>query len=135
VNFIILRPAASLAQTGRLLIDGDGSGGNSDAFPSSPSEPLDSDGGGIGDNSDAFPSESTATADTESDRVGDNGDAFPSDPGESADNDGDGVGGDSNMSPNARRPSVRARLHSARRVRPPESPHHPQQARHCHQHE
>ena len=99
-------------------IDGDGYTNSADAFPSDPSEHLDTDGDGVGDNADTdddgdgrgdgtdnCPLVSNAGwADEDSDGIGDacdgdrdgdtydNGvDAFPDDPTRHADTDGDGV--------------------------------------------
>jgi hypothetical protein len=52
-------------------------GDNGDAFPSDPSESVDSDGDGVGDNADAFPDDPDETADSDGDGVGDEADVFP----------------------------------------------------------
>ncbi|QYK06365.1 Ig-like domain-containing protein [Shewanella zhangzhouensis] len=85
--------------------DGDGVDDNTDAFPSDPSETLDSDSDGVGDNSDAFPNDPNEQFDTDSDGIGNNtdedddgdqvadaDDAFPLDGSEWLDSDADGIG-------------------------------------------
>ncbi|QYJ76449.1 Ig-like domain-containing protein [Shewanella sp. FJAT-52076] len=85
--------------------DGDGVPDASDAFPSDPTETVDTDSDGVGDNSDAFPNDANETLDTDSDGIGNNADndddddnvadsedAFPLDASEWLDSDADGIG-------------------------------------------
>lgn len=65
--------------------DLDGFPDSIDAFPSDPSEWLDTDGDGVGDNADVFPSDPTESGDVDGDGVGDNTDI---------DNDNDGLAND-----------------------------------------
>ena len=71
--------------------DCDGVSDAADAFPSDPSESLDTDGDGIGNNADP---------DDDGDGTPDASDAFPFDPTESVDSDGDGIGDNSDLLPN-----------------------------------
>jgi hypothetical protein len=80
-------------------VDGDSIADVIDAFPTNPSEWIDSDRDGIGDNADCFPVDPGEWADTDGDGVGDNGDPFPADASEWADTDGDGVGDNSDFLP------------------------------------
>ncbi len=101
--------------------DGDGVPDTQDAFPSDPTESVDTDGDGIGNNADTdddgdgvvdgeddFPLDPAETTDTDSDGVGNNADtdddndgvldvddAFPLNAAESSDLDGDGIGDNS----------------------------------------
>ena len=79
--------------------DRDGVGDNADAFPEDPTESMDTDRDGVGDNADAFPADPTESVDTDNDGVGDNADAFPNDPTESMDTDGDGIGNNADAFP------------------------------------
>ena len=77
--------------------DGDGVGDNTDEFPNSADESVDSDGDGVGDNTDMFPSNGDQTIDSDGDGYGDNsdgvdGDAYPQDASQWADTDRDGYG-------------------------------------------
>jgi hypothetical protein len=69
--------------TGPVDTDGDGVADDDDAFPTDPSETVDSDGDGIGNNADT---------DNDNDGVIDAEDLYPFDPSEAYDSDGDGIG-------------------------------------------
>ncbi len=103
--------------------DGDGVGDEADAFPTDPTETIDTDGDGLGDHADTdddndgvldvnddFPLDATETTDTDGDGIGDNADtdddndgvqddidAFPLDPKVDS-NDGDNDAGDAGTS-------------------------------------
>jgi hypothetical protein len=78
--------------------DSDGIPDDLDAFPSDPTEWIDSDGDGVGDNSDADPNDATVSGDSDGDGVDDLTDAFPSDPTEWIDSDKDGLGDNKELS-------------------------------------
>jgi len=93
---------STIDRFGCLDQDSDGYSDLNDAFPSNPSQYIDTDGDGYGNNqsasanqSDAFPSDGTQWSDADGDGHGDNkygsqGDHFPSDPTRWQDSDEDG---------------------------------------------
>ncbi|MFC0119049.1 hypothetical protein ACFFK7_14150 [Pseudoalteromonas xiamenensis] len=119
-------PTSPVIDQTQLDTDKDGVLDKDDAFPSDPTETIDTDKDGIGNNADtdddndgvadeqdAFPLDPVESLDTDLDGIGNNvdtdddndgvaddQDAFPLDPAESADTDSDGVGDNADAYPN-----------------------------------